>query len=184
MHGCTNPGRQVARTTIYFVVPPNICGSSVWNLLHVTLLEPRILKWLLDFFWGGGGGIFSSQMLLRTWILILQFCKGAQTLPTLSTIRRMSYTIPIHLLEYDMSRIQHHTTFLYYLQWIPLRSEGGSLVCLFWSSNSLAHFLSQHNTRVILRNLDDFYAQMTTDKGVDRFSDGVMPHVPRILLAY
>jgi len=27
----------------------NICGSSVWNLLHVTLLALRNLKWLLDF---------------------------------------------------------------------------------------------------------------------------------------
>ena len=27
----------------------NICGSSVWNLLHVILLAPRILRWRLDF---------------------------------------------------------------------------------------------------------------------------------------
>jgi hypothetical protein len=26
-----------------------ICGSSVWNLLHVTLVAPRIWRWLLDF---------------------------------------------------------------------------------------------------------------------------------------
>ena len=25
------------------------CGTSVWNLLHITLLTPKILKWLLDF---------------------------------------------------------------------------------------------------------------------------------------
>jgi len=30
------------------MVVPNICGSSVWNLLCVTLLAPIILKWLLD----------------------------------------------------------------------------------------------------------------------------------------
>jgi len=30
------------------MVLPKICGSSVWNLLHVTLLMPRIWKWLLD----------------------------------------------------------------------------------------------------------------------------------------
>jgi len=29
------------------MVIPNICGSSVWNLLHITLLVPRILRWLL-----------------------------------------------------------------------------------------------------------------------------------------
>ena len=30
----------------------NINGSSVWKLLHVTFLGPRILSWLLDFFFG------------------------------------------------------------------------------------------------------------------------------------
>jgi len=30
------------------MVVPNICGSSVWNLLCVTILAPKILKWLLD----------------------------------------------------------------------------------------------------------------------------------------
>jgi len=29
-------------------VAPKIFGSSVWNLLHVKLLAPRILKWLPD----------------------------------------------------------------------------------------------------------------------------------------
>ena len=32
---------------ILYVVP-KIFGSSVWNLLHVKLLAPRILKWLQD----------------------------------------------------------------------------------------------------------------------------------------
>jgi len=31
------------------IVTPSICGSLVWNLLYVTLLVPRILRWLLDF---------------------------------------------------------------------------------------------------------------------------------------
>jgi hypothetical protein len=31
----------------FFMVALNICGSSVWNLLHGTLLEPRILRWFL-----------------------------------------------------------------------------------------------------------------------------------------
>jgi hypothetical protein len=30
-------------------VAPDICGFCLWNLLHVTLLSPRILTWLLDF---------------------------------------------------------------------------------------------------------------------------------------
>jgi hypothetical protein len=34
----------------YFrTVAPNICASSVWNLLHVTIQTTRILRWLLDF---------------------------------------------------------------------------------------------------------------------------------------
>jgi len=30
-------------------VAPNVCGSSVWILLHVALLVPRILSLLVDF---------------------------------------------------------------------------------------------------------------------------------------
>jgi hypothetical protein len=47
--GYTNPGRQVAVATNICAVAPDICGSSVWNLLHVTHLAPRILRRLLDF---------------------------------------------------------------------------------------------------------------------------------------
>jgi hypothetical protein len=36
--GCTNPGHQVARTTEFCTLAPNICVSSEWNLSHVTLL--------------------------------------------------------------------------------------------------------------------------------------------------
>jgi len=31
-------------------VATNICGSPLWTRLHVTLLKPRILWWLQDFF--------------------------------------------------------------------------------------------------------------------------------------
>jgi hypothetical protein len=47
--GCTNPGRQVAMATKFWMVRPNICGFSVRNLLHVTLLAPVIFIWLLEF---------------------------------------------------------------------------------------------------------------------------------------
>jgi len=40
--GCTVPRRQVALAS-------SICGSSVWDLLHVTLLVPDVLRWLLEF---------------------------------------------------------------------------------------------------------------------------------------
>jgi len=39
--GCASIGHQVA--------VPNICGSSVWNLVLVNLLAPRSLRWLLVF---------------------------------------------------------------------------------------------------------------------------------------
>lgn len=42
--GVTNPGRQVVWVTEFRTVAPNICGFSVWNLPHVTLLAPRILN--------------------------------------------------------------------------------------------------------------------------------------------
>jgi hypothetical protein len=46
---CTNPGNQIARATTFPSVARNICGSSGWKLLQVTLLGPGILRWLLDF---------------------------------------------------------------------------------------------------------------------------------------
>jgi hypothetical protein len=46
--GCTNPGRLAAVATKLCTVAPNVCGSSVWELFHVSCLVPRILKWLLD----------------------------------------------------------------------------------------------------------------------------------------
>jgi hypothetical protein len=47
--GCTNPERQIAVAPKFCAVAPNICGSSVWNLLLVTLLASRNLRRLLDF---------------------------------------------------------------------------------------------------------------------------------------
>jgi hypothetical protein len=47
--GCTNPKHLVAQTTKFCKVATYICGSSVWSLLHVIHLAPRILRWLLKF---------------------------------------------------------------------------------------------------------------------------------------
>jgi hypothetical protein len=44
VQGCTNPRCQVTQVTKFYMVVPNICGYSVWNFHHVTLLVPRILK--------------------------------------------------------------------------------------------------------------------------------------------
>jgi hypothetical protein len=38
----------ISRGDYVFVVALNICGSSVWNVVHVTLLVARILRWPLD----------------------------------------------------------------------------------------------------------------------------------------
>jgi len=42
-------GRQVASATLFCTLIPTVCGLSVRNLFHVTLLTRRILKWSLDF---------------------------------------------------------------------------------------------------------------------------------------
>ena len=47
--GCTNPNHQVVRMNKFCAVPPNVCGSSLWDLYHVTILASRILRWLLHF---------------------------------------------------------------------------------------------------------------------------------------
>jgi hypothetical protein len=49
MQECTNPGLQVALDTKFCTVTPNIPFSSVSNLMHVTLLPPLILEWLVSF---------------------------------------------------------------------------------------------------------------------------------------
>jgi hypothetical protein len=46
--GRTNSGRQVATATELYAVAPNIFGLSVRNLLHVTILAHRILRWPLE----------------------------------------------------------------------------------------------------------------------------------------
>lgn len=46
--GHTSPGFQVAWLTKFCMVAPNIYKGTVGNMLHVTLLVPRIFIWLLD----------------------------------------------------------------------------------------------------------------------------------------
>jgi hypothetical protein len=47
--GYTYPWGKVAVATKFCTLVPNFCGSSIWNLLHVTLLALKILRWLPDF---------------------------------------------------------------------------------------------------------------------------------------
>jgi len=44
VQGFTIPGCQVAMVTNFCMVAPNLCGSSVWNLSHVTLLTNRTVE--------------------------------------------------------------------------------------------------------------------------------------------
>jgi len=48
----TNVRCQLTTTTTFCAVLLNVCGSSELNLLHVTLLAPGILRWILFFFFG------------------------------------------------------------------------------------------------------------------------------------
>ena len=47
--GFTNPGHESPWRLNFIRLAPNICGSSIWNFLYVSILTPRILRWLLDF---------------------------------------------------------------------------------------------------------------------------------------
>ena len=45
---CANPKHHVSQVTKFCMVVPNIFGSSIQNLLHVTAVTPIILQWLVD----------------------------------------------------------------------------------------------------------------------------------------
>ena len=47
--GCTNPRRQVVVVSKFPKMAPSVCVSSVLDLVHVSLLGPRILGWPLNF---------------------------------------------------------------------------------------------------------------------------------------
>jgi hypothetical protein len=70
---CTSPGRQVSVANNFCTVAPNICGPSVWNVLHVTLLTPRILRWLLGF-WKICASLAYIFFKLIFWEVLFSFC--------------------------------------------------------------------------------------------------------------
>jgi hypothetical protein len=47
--GCTICKYHITQAAKFCILMPDICGSSVCDLLHVTLLVPKILRHLLDF---------------------------------------------------------------------------------------------------------------------------------------
>ena len=44
------PESQVALLSKFYRLVPKNLGPSPWNVLHIAILLPKILKWLLDFF--------------------------------------------------------------------------------------------------------------------------------------
>lgn len=48
--GAQIPGTRSPVATKLCTVAPNICGLWLWRCLHVTLLAPRIRRWIPDFF--------------------------------------------------------------------------------------------------------------------------------------
>ena len=47
-HRHIHPRCHFAGATNLCTMSPNICGPSIFNLPHVSLLAPRILRWLVD----------------------------------------------------------------------------------------------------------------------------------------
>lgn len=47
--GVHKAGCLISRATKFLKVVPYICVSSFWNLQHVTLLAPKMVRWFLDF---------------------------------------------------------------------------------------------------------------------------------------
>lgn len=49
IQGCTNAMQQVVVAITFRTAAPCICGRTVWSLLSVIFLAPRILRWRLGF---------------------------------------------------------------------------------------------------------------------------------------
>jgi len=71
---------QVAVATKLCTVVPNICGPSVWNFLHVTLLASRILRQVLHF-----------------WKISAPFNYQVMQLDSVATQTNTSLTTPVEL---------------------------------------------------------------------------------------
>jgi len=75
-HGATNPGCHVARATEFCMVVPSICGSLMWNLVHVALQAPWImLVWMCSF--------IKADSLSENLSLCSSHCRGWHSWPCL-----------------------------------------------------------------------------------------------------
>ena len=66
VQGYINPGHHVIPATKLCVVMPNICGSSVCNLLHLHFLVPKCLRWL-QYFWKICGPLLQDHNII-VWV--------------------------------------------------------------------------------------------------------------------
>ena len=99
---CTNPGCQDALITKFGKGSPKICGFTSRNLLHVTLLAPRILRWLLDlvkFVHPSFTPIWNTTKDYKTWYSVIftildgrrmQRTRGRLCLPFYSVVGEMN----------------------------------------------------------------------------------------------
>jgi hypothetical protein len=47
--GCKNPRLSVGLATKFLIVAPDVCGSLVWTLLHVTVFASIFFRYLVGF---------------------------------------------------------------------------------------------------------------------------------------
>jgi hypothetical protein len=86
----TNPGSQFDGATKFWLVAPNICGSSVCNLLHVALLVLKIFRWIIRFlenlYYLPDNTLFSSEQ--RSSVVLVYYTTPTKT--PLRLVRCMS----------------------------------------------------------------------------------------------
>lgn len=76
-------------TTLVCTSAPNICGASLWKLLHATLLAPRIVRWLID--------IWNIYTPLSSGLRIGVFVAVNMNLTVLKTEHRVSWSVDTHV---------------------------------------------------------------------------------------
>jgi hypothetical protein len=87
--GYTNPRCQVAMATKCFTVAPNICGSSIWNSLHVAIPTSGVWRWLLGFW-----ETYAHLIYVLVSMPEIQRCIRTRHLPTVVDKRR-SYSCDV-----------------------------------------------------------------------------------------
>jgi hypothetical protein len=69
--GCINPWQRVAMANTFGTVVPNIGEPTVGNLISVTVLAPRIMRWRLHFFFNLCTSVLQRNQFSRTHRLVL-----------------------------------------------------------------------------------------------------------------